>query len=309
LSTDPGSSALLVAQETRSDSRSNRHDDVHFVADVESARRMVDPAPGDVGDVQQTVDAAEIDEETVVGDVLVHDLLALALLEALEGLTLLALVLLLQHGLARQDDVVAPAVEADDLELEVAALQALEVLHRLDVGERTGQEGADADVDGQAALDAIDDPALDDAAFLEAVLHVGPDAHARRLGVGEQDVAFEVLGLFEEHFHVIAHSDGQLPLFVVELGDGDQTFRLVADVDHHGVVGDRHDPALDDLAFGEVSHALVVQSDELLVGALVLGAHLLIDCRALLAQAHSVLPPGLDFSGFRLSPCEGDSRF
>ena len=71
-----------------------------------------------------------------------------------------------------------------------------------------GQEGADADVDREAALDAVDDPALDDAAFLEAVLHVGPDAHARRLGVGQQDVAFEVLGLLEQHLDVVADRDG-----------------------------------------------------------------------------------------------------
>ena len=33
---------------------------------------MIDPAPGDVGDMQQAVDAAEIDERTVVSDVLDH---------------------------------------------------------------------------------------------------------------------------------------------------------------------------------------------------------------------------------------------
>ena len=42
----------------------------HFVADREHFRRMLDAAPREVGDVQQTVDAAQVDERAVVGDVL-----------------------------------------------------------------------------------------------------------------------------------------------------------------------------------------------------------------------------------------------
>ena len=36
--------------------------------------RMIDPAPCDVSDMQQAVDATEIDERTVVSDVLDHAL-------------------------------------------------------------------------------------------------------------------------------------------------------------------------------------------------------------------------------------------
>jgi hypothetical protein len=47
-------------------------DDLHLdrLADRQNLGRMVDAAPRDVGDVQQAVDAAQIDERTVVGDVL-----------------------------------------------------------------------------------------------------------------------------------------------------------------------------------------------------------------------------------------------
>ena len=41
-----------------------------LVADRQHFRRMLDAAPGEVGDVQQAVDAAEVDERAVVGDVL-----------------------------------------------------------------------------------------------------------------------------------------------------------------------------------------------------------------------------------------------
>src|SRR3981189_2292817 len=47
--------------------------DLHGLADGQDLGRVIDPAPGDIGDVQQPVDAAEIDECTVIGDVLHAD--------------------------------------------------------------------------------------------------------------------------------------------------------------------------------------------------------------------------------------------
>ena len=49
-------------------------DDLHLdrLADLQRFGRMVDAPPGDVGDMQQAVDAAQIDEGAVIGDVLDH---------------------------------------------------------------------------------------------------------------------------------------------------------------------------------------------------------------------------------------------
>src|ERR1700748_1019989 len=44
--------------------------DLDGLADGEHLGRVIDPAPGDIGDVEQAVDAAEADDRTVVGDVL-----------------------------------------------------------------------------------------------------------------------------------------------------------------------------------------------------------------------------------------------
>src|SRR5262249_43199805 len=46
--------------------------DLHLLANVEHLRGVIDPAPGDVGDVQEAVAAAEVDERAVIGDVLHH---------------------------------------------------------------------------------------------------------------------------------------------------------------------------------------------------------------------------------------------
>ncbi len=90
--------------------------DLHLLADVEHLGGMVDPPPGDVGDVQKPIDAAEIDEGAVVGDVLDHAVDDLALFEVLHQLLALLGTRLFQHRAARHHDVAAAAIHFEDLE-------------------------------------------------------------------------------------------------------------------------------------------------------------------------------------------------
>src|SRR5690554_3148285 len=69
--------------------------DLELLTDVHDLRRMLHALPRHVGDVQQAVDAAEIDERTVVGQVLDDALQHRAFLERLEQLLALGTVLLL----------------------------------------------------------------------------------------------------------------------------------------------------------------------------------------------------------------------
>jgi hypothetical protein len=75
--------------------------------------------PGQVGDVQQAVDAAEVDECAVVGDVLDDALDDGAFLEVFQQLLALFAHAGFEHGATRDHHVVALAVELDDLELEL----------------------------------------------------------------------------------------------------------------------------------------------------------------------------------------------
>ena len=75
-------------------------DDVDVVADLHHFGRMRHAAPGHVGDVQEAVDAAEIDERAVVGEVLDRPAQHLALGQRVERDLLLLGVLLLEQGLA-----------------------------------------------------------------------------------------------------------------------------------------------------------------------------------------------------------------
>src|SRR2546428_738142 len=64
---------LLVAERDALRLRIELQDhDVNLVANVEIFGRVIDAAPRDIGDVEQAVDATEVDEHTVVRDVL-HD--------------------------------------------------------------------------------------------------------------------------------------------------------------------------------------------------------------------------------------------
>src|SRR6201999_136312 len=90
--------------------------DLDGLADGEHLGRVIDAAPGDIGDVQQAVDAAEVHERTVIGDVLDHAVDDLALFEVLHQLLALLGARLLQHGAAGHDDVAAPAIHLEDLE-------------------------------------------------------------------------------------------------------------------------------------------------------------------------------------------------
>ena len=131
--------------------------DGHLVADLEDLARVIDAAPAHVGDVEEAVDAAEVDERAVLGDVLDDARDDHALLEGLEGLGLQLVALLLEEHAAREHDVAALLVELDDLELVGLADQLVQVADRAEVDLRAGQERlhAAADGDREAALHAL----------------------------------------------------------------------------------------------------------------------------------------------------------
>src|SRR5207253_10985038 len=105
------------------------HLDLELGADLHHLARMRDAAPRHVGDVEQAVHAAEIDERAEVGDVLDDALPHLILFELLHQLLALAGALALEDHSARDDDVAAALVQLDDLELELLAEQLVDVRH------------------------------------------------------------------------------------------------------------------------------------------------------------------------------------
>ena len=159
-------------------------DDLHLhrVADIHDLARMGDASPGHVGDMQQAVDAAEIDEGAIVGDVLDHAVDDLALFEPGDDLAALLGAGLFQHRAAGDDDIAAAAIHLQDLEGLRHVHQRADVAHRADVDLAARQESHGAvEIDGEAALDAVEDHALDALARLVFLLEPGPAFLAARL--------------------------------------------------------------------------------------------------------------------------------
>ncbi len=87
-----------------------------LLADVQDFRRMVDAAPCHVGDVQQAVDAAEVNERTVIGDVLDDAVNNLAFFEVLDDFRTLFGTRFFKNRTARYNDVAATLVHLEDFE-------------------------------------------------------------------------------------------------------------------------------------------------------------------------------------------------
>ena len=188
------------------------HADVELCADFHDFGRMAHALPGHVGDVQQAVDAAQVHERAVIGEVLDHALEDRALDQLLHQLLALFRVLALDHRAAGDDDVVALAVQLDQLELEFLAFQVGRVAHRAHVDQRTRQEAADIlDVDGEAALDLAADAAGDGGVGLQGFFELVP--HHRALGflARQHGLAKAILERVERDFDFIADGHVELP--------------------------------------------------------------------------------------------------
>src|SRR5206468_1819368 len=161
------------------------HLDRDLLADLDDLAGVVDVLPGQLGDVHEAVDAAEVDERAEVDDRGDDALADLALLQlGQEVLADLAL-RLLEPGAAGQDDVVAVLVQLDDLGLERLADERLQVTHAAHLHQRRREEAAQTDVEDEAALDDLDDGALDDAVLFLDLLDRAPRALVLRALLGQ----------------------------------------------------------------------------------------------------------------------------
>ena len=92
--------------------------------------RMLDSAPCQIGDMQQTVDTAQVHECTVVGDVLDHSLDDRAFLEILYDRFAVGARTRFQHRASGNHHIVALAVKLDDFQLHGLVFVRRRVLHR-----------------------------------------------------------------------------------------------------------------------------------------------------------------------------------
>jgi hypothetical protein len=168
--------------------------------------------------MQQAVDAAEVDESAVIGQVLDDAAELRAFLEILEQAVALGAEFLLDDGSSRDNYVIALAIELDDLEFESRPFERDRIANGPDVDERARQERAhELDIDSEAAANAAADRALDDLAFVEGAFEVDPGSRPLGLFAREARFAEAVLDGIERDLDLVADVDFDLTLLIEKL--------------------------------------------------------------------------------------------
>src|SRR5580704_895262 len=228
--------------------------DLHLLADIEHFGGMVDAPPGDVGDVEEPVNAAEIDEGAVIGDVLDHAVDDLALFEVLHELLALLCAGLLEHGTTRNDDVAAPAVHLENLERLGHVHQRRHVADRPDIDLAARQERHRAvEIDRKAALDLIEDDALDLFVALERLLELAPAFLAPGLVARQHGLAKRIVDPLEIDLDRVADLDVVLAPRSGELAQRHAALGFQSDIDDRKVLFDPDHGPLDDGPFLQIA--------------------------------------------------------
>ena len=198
---------------------------------------MTNAAPCEVGDVQQTVDTAEVNECTVVSNVLNDTLDDSAFLECFKEFGSFFTHGSFDNSATRKNDVVAFAVKLDDLEFHGLAFVGRCVLNGTCVNQRTRQECTDAvGHHSQAALDLAGNSTGNEFAGFEGFLEVHPGSQAFGLIAGQDCVAISVFEAFDSNGNEIANLNVDFAAVVLEFFDRNEGFALEAGVNNDVVV-------------------------------------------------------------------------
>ncbi len=224
-----------------------------LLANVEDFRRMVDAAPCHVGDVQQAVDAAEVNERTVIGDVLDDAVNNLAFFEVLNDFRTLLGTGLFENRTARNDDVAATLVHLEDFEGLRVVHQRRYVADRTNVDLRTRKEGNSAvEIDREAALDLVEDNAFNALASFELGFELDPALFAASLLARQNGFAQSVFDALDINFDFVADFQRAVLGLGTEFLERNAAFDLEANVNNRDILFDGRYDALGNVAFGQV---------------------------------------------------------
>ena len=215
---------------------------------------MADTLPRHIGDVKETVEAAEVHEHAVFGDVLGLTGNDLTFGEGLEEILTLGVAFFFKQHTAGHDDVAATAVDLQHAEFVFLVHQSVHVRHGAQVHMGTGEERFHAaQIHSVTALDAAHDTALDDAVLFLHVFELIEELHPLCFFEGQGDGAFLFVLASDEDVHTVAHLHNEIAFGIPEFGGGDLTFRFEIHVNKHIVVIHADNFALDDGSFLEIT--------------------------------------------------------
>src|SRR6478672_7482584 len=129
-----------------------------------------------------------------------------------------------------------------------------DIANRADIDLRARQKGHRAvEIDGEAALDLIEDDAVHLLVVVESLLELAPALLAARLVARQHGFAERVLDAVEKHLDLVADLEIGLAAGPCEFAQRHAAFGFQADVDDGHVLLNRNNDALDDGAFLQVA--------------------------------------------------------
>ena len=230
-------------------------DDLHTnrLSDAERFGGMVDAPPGNVRDMEQAVEAAQIHERTVIGDVLDDTVEYLAFGQAGNQVGALIRTLVFQHGTARNHDIAAASIHLQNAEFVLIAHQRRDIAHGADIDLAARQEGQSTiHVDGETALHTLNDVTLDPVVRLERLLKLVPDLFTLCLLARQDDLAIAVFQPLDKNLDHVANTHACLATRRGKLTQGHATLGLEADINQDRIALNGHDGAVDDCAFDDI---------------------------------------------------------
>ena len=193
--------------------------------------RIVYAAPRQVGNVDQTVYATQVDEYTIAGDVLDGTFQYLALLQLADDFLLLLLQLGLDESLVADNNILVLLIDFHNLEFHGLTHENIIVTNRFNVNLAAGQEGLDAKhVNNHTALSAALNESLNDFFILQSLVDTIPRTACTSLLVRENQLTLLVLLVLDVNLNCVTN----LQVWIVaEFAGGNDTIALEADVDYN----------------------------------------------------------------------------
>ena len=212
---------------------------------------MPDSLPAHVGDVEQAIDATEVDERAEVGDVLDDTLADLPDFQFGHQVLAILFALLFDQGSSAHNDVAASFVDLEDFALHDSTDVIADIVWSTDIDLASWQEDIHADIDQQTTFDFAGDGPGDDLALLDRSHHLFPLDDLFGFALAQNDHVpsfFEdvlVFDLFDQDFDHLADLWRLFALFPFVLGNG--PFALESDVDDDEFLIDFDDFSFDNL--------------------------------------------------------------
>ena len=242
---------------------------LNLLANLNNLRWVVNVVPRKLGNVNQAVNAAKVNKCTKLNDGGNGTLELHANLELAQDVLTLCLTSLLKNNAARKNNVVAVAIHLDNTSLNTSAHECTKVLDATKVNKGCRQEATEANVKNQAALNNLDNLALNGLTSVELIFNCLPSTLVLSTLLGENQTALFVLFLKDKSLDVLTQGDDLCRVDVFtnrKLTSRNNALRLVANVYEDLIALNLDDGAVDKISLIKVGDSAVNQAVHFLIG-------------------------------------------